>query len=434
MAADNSLGYRRKWEDSTYSTRDGRGRHLAHAPIYGFGQGPSGLNHLARLARLFRILKFLNKLEFGSLLDVGGGEGFNAYRISKLFGVKAACTDISVVACRHARDLFGIPSYALSADRRLPFQDNTFDVVLCSEVIEHLNDPVQAVSELLRVSSGAVIVTTQENVLSRFERWLLVSQIDLTHFQNEKNYFIPDDFRHLMGRSVVLTEQMNVAGFVWNRDESLLSRQQAADIITTLTERDGFGYGSFGIMATCTKGSSIRREQRFSELQLIDHLLDYPGVQDDSTHAITRGGPNEFPPIESFLCPECHSEVALEISVTSMRCEEGHVFSVVDGVPDFVERQRELTTFELSRMFEPNVVYSVLQMREAYAQRNPEVRTLAAQIAPLATKGIHFLAHPIASIRRRLGYYDKRFVALRAVPEVSHFRDGFYDGYDEHPT
>jgi SAM-dependent methyltransferase len=405
--------------------------HLAHAPIYGFGVGPSGLNHLTRLARLCRIPKLLNRLEFHSLLDVGGGEGFNAHQISMLFGAKVACADISLAACRHSRDLFGIPSYALAADRRLPFKDNSFDVVLCSEVIEHVNDPVQAIGELLRVSSKTVIITTQEYVSNRFERWLVVSQIDLTQFQNEKNFFIPDDFRRLLGPSVVLTEQMNVAGFVWNREESLLSKQQARQIILNLTERDGFGYGSFGIMASYVKHPSMYREPLFPDPHFVDHLLNYPGVQHSGMHATVCGSQNEYPSSESFLCPACRSEVALDFSGTSVRCQEGHLFPIVDGVPDFAESQRTLSKLELNRVFEPGAISSVLRLRKFYTQRSSGSRILAASLAPVVIPVIHFSAHPADCSRRRLGRFDKRFSDLRGLPVVRNSRDGFYEGYHE---
>ena len=36
----------------------------------------------------------------------------------------------------------------------LPFDDDSFDLVLCLEVLEHLDDPAAALAELSRVSAG----------------------------------------------------------------------------------------------------------------------------------------------------------------------------------------------------------------------------------------------------------------------------------------
>lgn len=45
----------------------------------------------------------------------------------------------------------------------LPFEDNKFDIVLCTEVLEHLHTPEKAVSEMKRVLSpnGQLILTTR---------------------------------------------------------------------------------------------------------------------------------------------------------------------------------------------------------------------------------------------------------------------------------
>jgi SAM-dependent methyltransferase len=50
----------------------------------------------------------------------------------------------------------------VDANKRLPFDDEQFDLIWCSEVIEHLNEPVFALSELRRItkSGGSLILTT----------------------------------------------------------------------------------------------------------------------------------------------------------------------------------------------------------------------------------------------------------------------------------
>jgi ubiquinone/menaquinone biosynthesis C-methylase UbiE len=41
----------------------------------------------------------------------------------------------------------------------LPFADNTFDLVMAIEVLEHLPDPEQALREIARVGAGAVVLS-----------------------------------------------------------------------------------------------------------------------------------------------------------------------------------------------------------------------------------------------------------------------------------
>jgi len=46
---------------------------------------------------------------------------------------------------------------------KLPFEDNMFDVILCTEVLEHLHDPKIAIAEMNRVlkDKGKLILTTR---------------------------------------------------------------------------------------------------------------------------------------------------------------------------------------------------------------------------------------------------------------------------------
>jgi ubiquinone/menaquinone biosynthesis C-methylase UbiE len=103
-------------------------------------------------------MRALSHLEFGSLLDVGAAEGFKAHIARQLFDADAKCSDLSEVACRRAREIFQIESMAADI-HNLPFRDDGFDVVLCSETLEHVPDLPRATQELLRVARKAVVIT-----------------------------------------------------------------------------------------------------------------------------------------------------------------------------------------------------------------------------------------------------------------------------------
>ncbi len=53
-------------------------------------------------------------------------------------------------------------------DGRLNFEDNSFDTVVCLEVLEHLEDPEKALKELVRVSRKRVIATVPFNEKLRY--------------------------------------------------------------------------------------------------------------------------------------------------------------------------------------------------------------------------------------------------------------------------
>lgn len=81
----------------------------------------------------------------------------------------------------HAGERVGKLDHAVTLDlRRLPFRDGAFDVVLASEVLEHLVRPVEAIAELVRVARRAVIMTSLEALApGRVRRFLSHVAVDV---------------------------------------------------------------------------------------------------------------------------------------------------------------------------------------------------------------------------------------------------------------
>jgi len=121
-----------------------------------------------------RIKKLLNYLDIfakkkGLLLDAGCSNGFFLFsHITKKEGRKAVGIDIGSghlkSAFKTAKNLEAErDTYFLVGDLEdLPFMNNSFDTIICSEVIEHLLEPERAFREFERVlkSKGILIVTT----------------------------------------------------------------------------------------------------------------------------------------------------------------------------------------------------------------------------------------------------------------------------------
>lgn len=116
--------------------------------------------------------EFLNKLKPGAAgVDVGFGEGFYLLEIlenikdSKCYGF-----DISAHSLKFAPKLFkqaGIDEkrYSLSIGdirKKLPLDDNSMDFAVIAEVIEHITNPEDALSELARVlkKDGLLFLST----------------------------------------------------------------------------------------------------------------------------------------------------------------------------------------------------------------------------------------------------------------------------------
>ena len=105
----------------------------------------------------------LKKLELepnSKFLDLGCGEGrhcFGAYMSENIdvFGFDMSLSDVSTA--KKNFDQFNENTSSKSCNfgvadaKKLPFKDNTFDFVVCSEVLEHIIDYPSALSEINRI-------------------------------------------------------------------------------------------------------------------------------------------------------------------------------------------------------------------------------------------------------------------------------------------
>jgi ubiquinone/menaquinone biosynthesis C-methylase UbiE len=112
-------------------------------------------------SRYYGVLTELAKISFESFLDVGCSEGMyllavkNKYPASTLYGV-----DFSAIGLKKAKDCVGpISSFACADAAHLPFRSNSFDLILCSETLEHIVDDIYAFKEIQRICRKACIIT-----------------------------------------------------------------------------------------------------------------------------------------------------------------------------------------------------------------------------------------------------------------------------------
>lgn len=158
----------RDWLDERFAEVDSDGVYRAHQPIYGFRAGHCE-PEAGRYAITWGIVRALASLRFTTLVDIGGGEGYTAALARDLLGCTVTSCDLSAEACRRAKDIYGIDGEAVDI-HHLPFSDGQFDVVLCSETLEHVPDIRGATMELLRVARKAVVITVpreSEEVVAR---------------------------------------------------------------------------------------------------------------------------------------------------------------------------------------------------------------------------------------------------------------------------
>ena len=149
------------------------------------------------------------------LLDVGCGEAYVLeYLKEKLPHIRLHGIDVDKEALKQARAQLSwnddTPLYRGDV-LNLPFADDSFDLVICLEVLEHLEPPWRAVEELARVSSRDILVSVPNQPL-----------FSLANFLRGKNWPTwgedPEHVQHWWGRSFVslIGERMSITKVVYS--------------------------------------------------------------------------------------------------------------------------------------------------------------------------------------------------------------------------
>lgn len=88
------------------------------------------------------------------ILDAGSGNGGTAIAFAEagaeVFGVEVSF-ELVEISGLFAKNHSVNPSYILYDGNKLPFNNNSFDAVLSVSVLEHVTDPINYLSEILRV-------------------------------------------------------------------------------------------------------------------------------------------------------------------------------------------------------------------------------------------------------------------------------------------
>jgi SAM-dependent methyltransferase len=158
------------------------------------------------------------------VLDLGCRYG--ALTSKYVVGNDVVGVDIDKEALDTAAEL-GIETIWADAEEPLPFDDETFDVVVAGELLEHVRDPDALVAEAHRVlRPGGTFVGSVPNAFRLKNRLRFLAgrqpERDPTHL----HLFTPTDVRHLLGRFGAVQLQ-----FVASRFLPLHARLFANDIV-----------------------------------------------------------------------------------------------------------------------------------------------------------------------------------------------------------
>lgn len=141
---------------------------------------------LKRLNLIYNDLLKPSEVANKYLLDAGSGTGW--------FSQKAAELGASVVSLDVGENILAQVASKCETKRvvgsvlEIPFPDNTFDVVVCTEVIEHTPNPRKAVTELCRVlKPGGILIITVPNQIWKWA-CVLANVLKLRPYEGYENW------------------------------------------------------------------------------------------------------------------------------------------------------------------------------------------------------------------------------------------------------
>jgi len=99
-------------------------------------------------------------------LDVGCAYGY-AVDVLESLGYDAYGVDISKYSVKKAKGLYSSDFLVCDVQEGLPFKKETFDLLTCFGVIEHLANPLQAVKNMFALCRSVMICTTPNRIVEK---------------------------------------------------------------------------------------------------------------------------------------------------------------------------------------------------------------------------------------------------------------------------
>jgi len=137
----------------------------------------NGIAGLIEKARVRTVLKFAAIQETDAVLEIGCESGRLLMKVPKCRRLVGA--DISRAALEDAAELFGTRErraefFQVDAQQQLPFQQGEFNVIICSETLEHVEDPVAVLKHIHSICEPRTRIAVSVPIQAFKERAVLI--------------------------------------------------------------------------------------------------------------------------------------------------------------------------------------------------------------------------------------------------------------------
>lgn len=126
------------------------------------------LQRIWHTKKLSTFKEVIDGVKYKKILDVGCAGGTFTNNISSIFPqAKITGIDIYPRAIEYGKNKYPHINFILSDVHNLPFKNNTFDLIVCYETIEHIVNPLRALIEIKRVlkNDGSALIAMDSGSL-----------------------------------------------------------------------------------------------------------------------------------------------------------------------------------------------------------------------------------------------------------------------------
>lgn len=144
----------------------------------------------------FTLQSLINELPIKTCLEIGSGEG---YLVDDLIAIKPKIqivgSDIDYSIVRHAKTSRLSAEWCVLNGDNLPFRGDAYDLILACEVLEHVKNPTNVLSELHRVCSKYIIISVPYEPI-----WRILNMVRLKYLKDFGN--TPGHINHWSKNSI----------------------------------------------------------------------------------------------------------------------------------------------------------------------------------------------------------------------------------------
>jgi 2-polyprenyl-3-methyl-5-hydroxy-6-metoxy-1,4-benzoquinol methylase len=166
-----------------------------------------------RIKVIFNELLSKKDINNKKFLEVGCGLGYFSNKAYKL-GANVTGIDIGPKLVSINKKLTPRGKFFVSSASKLPFKDQTFDVVLSTEVIEHVENQKTALREMSRVlkSGGILVITTPNRVFKPLFDFL--SWVRIRPYHGNEKWIFSWDLEKMMNVNGLATTKSRYFNFI----------------------------------------------------------------------------------------------------------------------------------------------------------------------------------------------------------------------------